>query len=65
MSVMEIVCIAVCILVGSFFIFVFFLGIFHLILKCFGKTTRECLKKKKVEDCRDEIVGDKITFGNY
>lgn len=58
----EIVCGIILTPVGGFFIFVFFLGIFHLALKCCGKTTKECLKQKPAVEYKEEIIGQKISF---
>ena len=58
----EIICGIILTPVGGFQVFVFFLGLIHLGLRCSGKTTRECLKKKPSEVNKNTVVGNKIGF---
>jgi len=58
MMTVWIVCGVICLPIVGFFLFVIGLGIFHLVLKCKGQTTRELLKKKDGA----KVIGKDVGF---
>jgi len=55
--IVWVICVLICLPVVGFMFFVIGLGIFHLVLKCKGKTTREYLKKKADDGIKDKGYG--------